>query len=55
MANKLVALYGHAFETYHVGPNNRDGCFQASNTKAMTLQYSVGVAINCQLSGVLVL
>ena len=30
-------LYGHAFETFDVRPNNRYGCFSS-------LQYSVGVA-----------
>ena len=34
-------VYGHAFETLHVCPNNRDG---ESNIKVSTSQYSVGVA-----------
>ena len=36
-------LYGHAFQTYRVRSNNRDGRFSGVQHKGYDLQYSVGV------------
>ena len=51
-----MKLYNrHAFETFDVPPNNRDGCFSGVQHKGLTLQYSVGVAKLSVKRGFLVL